>query len=270
LALLCGMLACARKDPAGRLRVEPAALDLAHGRCATLRLDWSATRELDRLRGRPFVFVHLLDRPNSVVRTFDHPVPRVWQAGQSWSYALDICSSALVEPIPPGDYLLTAGLYEPGWGYRWPLETGSDEVAEREYRVGRVKVAAGARSPSLDLSGGWSALERTSDRQILGRRRLEGPASIRVGGAAEKGEVRIALSVVAGSVGVEGDCGGPARNLGPGYHWLGVSRSAGTSPCEIRLLPAGPPPGKASLEVLGFAPAIGSAAAGATSKAGTP
>jgi hypothetical protein len=146
VALLAALPGC-RGDtrPAARLRVSPESVRLGPGACATIDFEWSPLRELDRLHGRPEVFVHLLDRPVrpfQVLQTFDHPLPFPWRPGRPQRDVVTLCQSALPQPLPAGTYFLTAGLVDDSWGYRWPLEVDGGLAARREYRIGTVELTS--------------------------------------------------------------------------------------------------------------------------------
>jgi hypothetical protein len=154
LALLL-VSACRKEEqPAAHVSIQPANIVVRHGHCATVTLQWEMLRPLDRLRGQPFVFVHLLERAHKVKVTFDHPLPA--QASAVTQYPFDICLSAIAPPVEPGRYILGAGLFDSEWGYRWPLATpGANEGANQPdeiyfdltqfawYREGRALVHIG-------------------------------------------------------------------------------------------------------------------------------
>ena len=150
LAAVCVLIlpACARGKPVGRLVVTPKQSVVAAGACAPLRFDWLPAAPLDRVHGKPVVFVHLLAPPGNPDGNLDHPLPRPWTPGEAQSYEIQVCPSASEPPLRPGTYRLTAGLYDVSWGYRWPLEAGGGpEVDRREYVVGSVVVSAKETKP---------------------------------------------------------------------------------------------------------------------------
>jgi hypothetical protein len=253
------------RRPAASLRASPSNLDLAPGTCATVTLDWSPLRALDKLHGKPLVFVHLLDRPIKpfqVLRTFDHPLPRRWRAGESQRDEIPICQSALGPPLGVGRYLLTVGLYDDSWGYRWPLAVDGPLIARREYRIAGVQATSiRKRAPTFGFTGGWQETERGNDGQVVARRRLRGAGTLAVSGVGEAGTVRMAIAVAPteADVRIESDCSrGFSETLEPGLHWTGVTASGESGTCEIRFAASAPKSGEdpsLSLEVLGWEPA---------------
>lgn len=99
------------KEPVGKLTVSPPNLTLGYPGFTPLELDFEMTAPLDS-QGTPIVFVHVIDEPGEVMRTFDHPLPGAWTTGGRLSYEIDLHQSALAPPLAPGDYDLTVGLYE--------------------------------------------------------------------------------------------------------------------------------------------------------------
>jgi hypothetical protein len=227
-ALLCG---CRPSAPVGKLAVSPAAVRLGYPENAPLHFAWSPFRPLENKHGDPTVFVHVLDRPGSVKRTFDHPLPVAWTVGTPVAYDIDVYQSALASSLPPGKYLLSVGLYDSSWGYRWALETGGPDLGKREYRVGTLDVppAPEKGAARFDLTGGWGPTEPDPSVQVLARRRLNGPASLTFEGSpGSSGSIRLALTVRRRPLEVEGECGGGgARRFEPGYHWIGFDLPAG-------------------------------------------
>jgi hypothetical protein len=208
--------ACRNDEPAARLAIEPRAVTLQHGRCATVTVKWEMLRPLDRLRGHPWVFVHLLERAHKVKRTYDHALPV--HAASSIEYPFDLCQSLLAPPLPPGRYIVSAGLFDNEWGYRWPLATNGEHLGEREYAIGTVTIAPGGESGRLEFRGGWSAPENIADRQIVVRRTARRDATIVIAERAAE-SIRLALRVN-GSAGLSTTCAAGARELSGGDHVL--------------------------------------------------
>jgi hypothetical protein len=127
------------------MSVRPGDLFIREGECAPLRFDFRPAEPLDRLHGRPTVFVHVLDGRQHVVGDFDHPLPLPWAPGTPQEYELPICPSAAEHRIPPGTYRVTAGLYDDSWGYRWILLAEAGNARRREYLVATLTVAPGSR-----------------------------------------------------------------------------------------------------------------------------
>ena len=227
---------CGRGTPVATLRASPPEIRLGYPEAAPLRLEWSPSGALGQ-SGAPTVFVHVRDGKGEVRRTFDHPFPQPWSPGQPVSYEIELYQSALAPPLAPGSYSLTAGLYDPSSGRRWPLAAGGAELGRREYRVATLEVPAPEAAPAarFDFSGEWGPLEPDPSVQVLGRRRLHGPASLRFSAnAGSQGSVDLALTVKGTPITVESDCSrGTAARLEPGYHWVRFDLPAGGI-CDIR------------------------------------
>jgi hypothetical protein len=172
--------ACGEPPSVARLRVKPPAVSLPHGVCRPVTFHWEMLRPLDKLRGHPVLFVHLLEGPHHVVRTFDQPLDVPWRPGSSHDQLVDLCQSAIAPSLAASRYQLSVGLYESDWGYRWPLDTGGTMIAPREYEVASVVVPAASVSRSFRFEGSWNPPEETGDRQVVVRRSMKGHASIRV------------------------------------------------------------------------------------------
>ena len=255
--------------PAASLSFTPAAVRLAYPQSAAVKLSWRPARELDRLHGKPLVFVHLLDRAegtSTVLRTFDHALPQAWAAGKPQDYELDLYQSALAEPLPPGRYVLSLGLYDDSWGYRWPLQTGGPEAARREYRVATVEVSgADPSAPKFSFSAGWRETEAVPTRQVLAHRCLSGPASLLIGEIRAAGTLRL-LWTIPGQprIAFASTCEeGRRETLAIGQTWVSVRVPADMAGgrCELRVEPEQPPAGAAMapapaacLEVLAWRP----------------
>lgn len=219
--------------PVGTLSVEPGTVHLPYPGFADLTLTWEPAAELSGLEGRPTVFVHLLDESGDLVRTFDQPLPAPWAPGSPQTQVIRLYQSALAEALPTGRYRLTSGLYSPADGRRWPLTAEGEAVGDHEYHAGWVEVpAAPAPEPRFSFDGEWLPLESGTDRQILARRWLSGPAVIRLeSDAAGTAWLRLRIPVP-DAPGVR-----PVYEGGDGTAWARVS-----SPCsgtEVRIEGAG-------------------------------
>jgi len=177
LCVLPGAFGCRPAErPVASLETSPSKLELAWPRFVELDIRLRASAPLVDVIGRPLVFLHLLDEPGSVVRTFDHPLPDDWQVGREYAYTVRLYQSALADPLPPGDYLLSLGLYDPEVG-RFALEVDGRELGRKEYQIGTVRVPPLAETdPRARFSEGWLAAEPGVDRQVLARRALRGDA----------------------------------------------------------------------------------------------
>lgn len=251
--------ACARgPSPVGELSGRPAELVLGWPQFAELVLEFRPSAALPAGAGRPIVFLHLLDEPGSVVRTFDHPLPGDWRPGKPIVDRVRVSQSALAEPLAAGTYILSAGLYDPSLG-RFALATGARAVAKLEYAVATLSVpAARAGDPAVRFSEQWLAPEPGTDRQILVSRTLlgEAPGTIQFGPITGPGVlhlgVRIPVDAVPGSrlevlggadqpaIRIASSCGGEqAEVAGTGRFDVDFSIPASPSPltCEISVDP---------------------------------
>jgi hypothetical protein len=226
--------ACRQEEqPAAHVSIEPANIVIRHGHCATVTLQWEMLRPLDRLRGQPFVFVHLLERAHKVKRTFDHALPA--QASALTQYPFDICLSAIappVEPVEPGRYILGAGLFDSEWGYRWPLATAGADLGEREYSLGTITVEPNGDPGRIEFRGGWRAPENVRDRQVVVRRTTMRDASILV--VERRGEnLRLAMRT-SGEATIGSKCGAQEMRVNAGEHVVELRACDGA---EIKFQP---------------------------------
>ncbi|MGH9364111.1 MAG: hypothetical protein ACRD1B_02440 [Thermoanaerobaculia bacterium] len=268
LAICLAVAAGCRKEetPAARLSASSSIVRLSYPESLPLTLEWTPLAPLEPGGPHPTVFVHLIDRPNHVLRTFDHELPGPWTVGQMQRDVIDLYQSALGPPLPPGRYMLTVGLYDPALGYRWRLATdGQDVTGRREYRVADVEALPG-RSPDarFHFSGGWSAIESSSDRQVPGRRWLSGSGSLSIEPSPRPRTVRLAMRVegeAGAKAGIAATCAVSVRERPAGLSWFEAVPVPG-QPCEIRFekIQASSSPAPArwlAVEVLAFRPGPG-------------
>jgi len=197
LVLICGLhLGCPSTEaPVGEIRVEPERVELPYPGFATIRLHWTMQADLGPNVNSPMVFVHLLDSGGAVARTFDHPLPAEWIAGEQEDYVIDLYQSALAPPLSDGTYRLTLGLYDAS-GMRWPLSSAFGPVAGTEYQVGEVVVDnESVEAPMFFFSPSWLTLEAGTDSQILGRRWLSGEGTVRVANLPGRGTLWLSLRI---------------------------------------------------------------------------
>jgi hypothetical protein len=193
---LSAALACGRpSEPVARLEIEPRSPVLPWPGRVELRSSWETTRPLAGLQGDPYVFVHLLDAEGGIVRTFDHRLPFDWQPGAAESYAVELWQSALAEPVAPGSYRLSLGVYDLG-KHRWPLVVDGEEVDDQEYVVATVQVpAVDAAAPSAAFGDGWLPVEPGAGKQVLAVRWLTEDGAVELRGLAGPTTVDLTLSV---------------------------------------------------------------------------
>lgn len=196
LFLPLATIACSRApEPLATLQVEPAEIRLPFPEFATLEVTLKPLGELPP-GSEPQLFLHLLEEPGAVIRTFDQPVPGSWTIGKSTSLTVRIHQSALADPLEAGTYLLTAGLYDRGAG-RFAVETDAKQVARLEYQVATVTVPpAGASLPAVRFSDGWLPAVPGQDRQVLVRRGLDGqgPGTFQIGPLRGPGQLLLRLA----------------------------------------------------------------------------
>jgi hypothetical protein len=244
--LLEGAAGCRdRGGPAGAISFDPAVVSLGYPQHVVARIAWRPARALDRIHGKPLVFLHLLRQDKngkSVVRTFDHPLPDPWLAGRPQAYDVDLFQSALAEPLPPGPHVLSLGLYDDSWGYRWPLQAGGLDVGRREYQVATVDVTGPDPSaPRFSYSGEWMEPEAVPTRQVLARRCLRGPATLSVEDIHAGGTLRMLWTVADArgpATGLTASCdAGWSRTLGAGKTWVSapIPADAADGRCQLRI-----------------------------------
>jgi hypothetical protein len=223
-----------------------------------------------------------LDAQGTVLRTFDHPFPEPWKAGNPVSYEIKLYQSALAQPIAAGKYRLTVGLYGQE-GTRWPLDGAGDKVGRHEYLAATVAAGAKGSGPRFAFSPQWLPTEPGTDRQVVARRWLVGRGAIRVSGVRKKGTVWLALYIprpgpgdklvyepgaTAPAAMVSSTCGVEANVSGQGVHdiELPIEPSAGGDTCRLavranfHLEPQqGGPQRAVSIENLAWIPSSGGA-----------
>jgi hypothetical protein len=228
------------QEPMARLAVEPRRIELGYPQVAELRLTWELDADLARGGQPPTVFVHLLDGPGEIVRTFDHVPPVRWEEGVSAAYPLPLYQSALAPPLPAGTYRLTLGLYDGKSRRRWPLEAPGPDLGRHEYHVADVVVPAPRPGgPHFTFSPQWLPAEPGGDRQILAHRWLRGAeGSIAASGLKGAGALWLAVNIPAAGAGeslafldgsnapsavISGDCGGMETGVsGVGSHQIEI------------------------------------------------
>ncbi len=235
LLLIVFALACREKSPAAHVRVVEKNMRLPFGRCTPVTLEWDMLRPLDRLGGKPVVFVHLLLPPHDVVRTFDHPFEGQWKPGSKQTYKLDLCQSLDAPRINPGSYIISAGLYDGADGDRWPLSSDMREVGTFEYAVANAQATdEGDAARSIQLSGGWGALKSAEDRQIVARRLIDAGPTASIHMINKMGDkLRLVFGVANGQITVTNSCAaGETRTLPNGFHTVELTACPGG---EVRI-----------------------------------
>ncbi|MEM7048441.1 MAG: hypothetical protein AAF604_02230 [Acidobacteriota bacterium] len=242
LALLPLLLwGCSPSPPAvGELTVSPAEIRLDYP--AHVAVQWQWRMDLEAVP-RPMVFVHLRNAAGDLVKTFDHPFPERWQAGDTARYDLPLTQSMLAPPLEAGSYELVAGLFVPA-GKRFPLAGGDG----RETVIARVEVPApGATFPTFHFEGPWSPVEAGADRQILAKRWLRREATLEVRGVERAGSLELLVELPTAAQGltflgeereqtvrVSSTCGSEAWLRGAGVHRLSL---AVPEDCRFTLTP---------------------------------
>jgi hypothetical protein len=189
--------------PVATVTLDPAETpDLPFPEWHVLRLSWEPLKALEGSPGEPTAFVHLWDRSGDLVRTFDHALPAPWSPGNAIRYDLELYQSALAEPLPPGEYTLTLGLYTRD-GRRWPLAFAGNGVGEegreREYDVATLTVPpVSPEVPTFTFDGGWAGLQTGSDLQVPALRWMEAEATLKVGNLGVPGSLWLRLNLPAG------------------------------------------------------------------------
>ncbi len=260
LSLLLPVLALApgcggEPPPVAVVEVGSPEIELPHRRFATLDLAWRMQEPLTDRSGQLYVFVHLLDEPGSVVRTFDYRWTGSWHTGGHVEHQVTVHQSAIGPPLEPGTYALTLGLYDEE-GRRWPLITPGELVERREYKIAdvRVPVESGGE-PMFQFSPDWLDSESGRDRQVLERRWLTGAGHLRATGVEGPGELWLRLLVPTagdrhelvlaegaaqqGTV-VRTDCGDvEVRLAGTGGHdvVLPITPAADADSCTVEIVP---------------------------------
>ncbi len=247
-----------RTSPVARLESHPAHLRLGYPEFAEVEIAFAPVAPLPEGAGAPIVFLHLVEAPDTVVRTFDHPLPERWRVGSEIRYRVRVHQSALADPLEPGSYTLVVGLYDRELG-RYALESADEELGRREYVVGTVEVpAADQATPRVRFSENWLPAEPGSDRQVLARRTLSGggPGTLQFGPLAGAGRIFLALEIPGGEAGsarlelapgetqamvrVSSPCAGEqAEFSGPGRHDLDltIGEEPARAACAIEIAP---------------------------------
>jgi hypothetical protein len=127
-------------------RIELTGIDLpganlAPGDVVPLTLFWQARKPVaEDLK----VFVHLVDAGGRLIAQRDsEPVgglqpTTMWELGEA---ILDRHGVLLPDPLPPGEYWLIVGLYDPVSGDRLPVSAGGDAAADDHLTVGHLAVS---------------------------------------------------------------------------------------------------------------------------------
>ena len=183
-------------EPVAELAIAPAEVELQLGSFVELAVRIMPL--VDPATGAvPQVFLHLVDEPGSVLRTFDHPLPGEFRRGREIVYRVRVYQSAVAEPLAPGLYTLTAGLHD-GAGGRFRLRAAYPEVARLEYAVARVRVPEPSPgAPAVRFSPSWLPVEPGRNRQIVARRPLAGagPGTFQIGPLQGPGEILLRLGL---------------------------------------------------------------------------
>lgn len=110
----------------------------------TVKLTW---RPIRRPTADYNLFLQLLDSTGHLVAQHDGPPNGGYTNTSTWFVGQTIVSRsavALPADLPPGNYRLIAGLYQPDTGHRLPTDTGEDFV-----ELGRVIIMEGGQTDSV-------------------------------------------------------------------------------------------------------------------------
>jgi hypothetical protein len=117
---------------AGAIRLAGYSVEQSARGWLNVRLRWEAAGDV----GVDYaVFVHLLDENGALAAQHDglpqngYAPTRTWETGEAID---DRHSVALPSDLPPGDYRLAAGLYDPLTGERLPLADGGADALTLE------------------------------------------------------------------------------------------------------------------------------------------
>lgn len=200
----CGSIATAGwvgcrpvEPPLARMASHPAHAVLPYPGFFEVEIEIEPLRGLLPGAGTPIVFLHLLDSEGQLVRTFDRPLSGRFEPGLRLEHRVRLYQSALADPLEPGEYRLTVGLYDTLLG-RYELATADRREGKGEYRVGVVEVPELARdTPALRFSELWLPAEAGQDLQILAWRPLggEGPGAIQLAPLSEPGKIVLGLEI---------------------------------------------------------------------------
>src|SRR5436309_10705202 len=231
---------CSKPVPVAQVEVDPRLVQLPFSQVQTVHLTWTPSGSIGD--EKPTVFVHLLDAKQKVERTFDHPFPQRWREGAPVGYDLKLYQSAMAQPLTPGKYQVTLGLYGKK-GTRWPLSGLGDAVGRDEYKAFEVQVPNSDPHPRFAFAPTWMDVEPGGDRQVVARRWLVERAAIRLVDQRDAGSVwmvlqipplnvhdyKVILGAGASTPGVliRGNCAGTETNVtGPGLHEVEVNVDA--------------------------------------------
>jgi hypothetical protein len=235
-----GLSACGKPVPVAQVEVNPRQTQLPFSQVQTVHLTWTPSASIGD--EKPTVFVHLLGPGQKVVRTFDHPFPERWREGAPVSYDLKIYQSAMAQPLAPGKYQVTLGLYGKN-GKRWPLNGLGDSVGRDEYNAFEVQVPNSDSRPRFVFSPNWMEVEPGGDRQVVARRWMVDRGAIRLVDQHAPGTVWMVVQIppanppdyrmvldpaaTTPSVTIHGNCGSPETSItGPGLHEVELSLDA--------------------------------------------
>jgi hypothetical protein len=242
--------------PVARLRIAPASATLGYPALVEVAATWEPIAPLDAV-APPVVFVHLLGAAPGVERTFDHPFPAAWRAGEPTTYPIQLWQSALGPPLVPGSYRLSLGIYDPANDRRWPLVVDGEEIDDQEYVVATVEVPAEPETaPEVTFTGDWHPVGPSGDRQIFASRwlgdegaleftHLAGPLAVAMSlDLPDLGDAQHRLVLAEGApspeLTVASDCTEETLRLsawGRGDLRLTLVPPAGASSCAVRLAP---------------------------------
>ncbi len=118
--------------------LEVASADLKPGDALIVRLHWRALQRLDR---NYTIFVHLIDANGEMIDAYDSPPRQGLAPTSGWRVNDPVADGVIIsidDTIPPGEYRLAIGLYDPMTLERLMISgSASDQIIIAPITVGR-------------------------------------------------------------------------------------------------------------------------------------
>ncbi|MEM9552794.1 MAG: hypothetical protein AAGC60_00925 [Acidobacteriota bacterium] len=187
------------RRPLVQIESPIAQLTLAPGRHVDLDLDLLVLRQTPRVGACPTLSMHLRDTAGQAIRFFDHRL-KSWLGSRSQSGLCvrdrtTLVQSMLDEPLPPGDYGLFAGLWEPASRRTFRLLRAGDSGGARRVLVAEVEVTDRRDSPSLAFDDAWGPIEPWDSGAAATRRSWRDAASLTLERWPETVELRLLIDL---------------------------------------------------------------------------